>query len=106
MPDLRAKNGGRRKNAGRKTKAEELGLVALLDECWTVASRKATIKKLASLASKGNLEAIKLLMAYTFGKPKETVAVEANATFAIVRVPSKAASREEWERQQKEQTEE
>lgn len=105
MADLRKKNGGKRPNSGRKSKAEELGLTALLDECWTPVSRKATIKKLASLARYGNLEAIKILMAYTFGKPKETVAIEGELQHSIIRVPVKAASREEWERQQKAQDE-
>jgi hypothetical protein len=97
--------GGVKGRSGRKSKAEELGLTALLDECWTVDSRKKTIKKLASLANAGNLEAIKILMAYTFGKPKETVAIEGELQHSIIRVPVKAQSREEWERLQKAQSE-
>jgi hypothetical protein len=75
VADLRKKNGGKRSGSGRKSKAEEMGLVSLLDECWTLAQRKECVKKLAQLASVGDMDAIKLLMAYTFGKPKESVDV-------------------------------
>ncbi len=97
--------GGVKGRSGRKSKAEELGLTALLDECWTVDSRKKTIKKLASLANAGNLEAIKILMAYTFGKPKETITVDGELEHSVIYVPAKAASREEWEQEQKAQNE-
>lgn len=50
-----------------------MGLVALLNECWTLAQRKECIQELAKKASTGDMDAIKLLMAYTFGKPKESV---------------------------------
>lgn len=56
---------------GRKSKAEELGLEKLLDECWTEQERRDTLKKLVSLANRGNMSAIQLLMAYTYGKPLE-----------------------------------
>lgn len=48
-----------------------MGLQALLDRCWTPADRRACIAQLAKEAKAGNLEAIKLLMAYTYGKPIE-----------------------------------
>jgi hypothetical protein len=68
-------HGGKRTNAGRKSKAEELGLHSLLDECWTEADRRACVKKLAQDAKsrdfKQRHEARKLLLAYAFGKPKE-----------------------------------
>jgi hypothetical protein len=65
--------GGQKGRSGRKSKAEELGLNALLNKCWTTAQREDCIRKLATLANDGDLDAIKLLMAYTFGKPKESV---------------------------------
>jgi hypothetical protein len=68
-------NGGKRQGAGRKSKAEELGLQKLLDKCWTQAERRACIKKLAQDAKskdfKERSESRKLLLAYAFGKPKE-----------------------------------
>ena len=68
---VRGQNGGKRPDAGRKSRAEEMGLMRLLNECWTLAQRERVIRKLAALASKGDIEAIKLLMAYAFGKPTE-----------------------------------
>jgi hypothetical protein len=59
--------------SGRKSKAEEMGLAALLDECWTVEQRKKCIKQLAKNAEAGDMDSIKLLLSYTFGKPKESV---------------------------------
>lgn len=67
------KKGGARPNAGRKSKAEEMELYKLLNKCWTKREREECIKKLAQRATKGDLESIKLLMAYTFGKPTERV---------------------------------
>lgn len=60
---------GQKGRSGRKTKAAELGLQRLLHKCWGKTDRENAVKKLAELASKGHLEAIKLLMAYTYGKP-------------------------------------
>lgn len=71
MSDGRAKNGGKRTGSGRKSKAEELGLQQLLDECWTTDDRRACLKALAKEARLGDKEATKLLMAYAYGKPKE-----------------------------------
>lgn len=64
--------GGSQPNAGRKSKASMLGLIALLDKCWAAPEREACITRLGILANEGNMDAIKLLMAYAFGKPKET----------------------------------
>jgi hypothetical protein len=73
MPGKKGQSGGKRENAGRKTKAEELELQALLDECWTLEDRKACIRGLAEKANSSgcqqSMEAVKLLMAYTYGKP-------------------------------------
>lgn len=61
--------------SGRKTRAEELGLKALLDKCWTVKAREACIQKLAEDCESSEFtvrnESRKLLLAYTFGKPTE-----------------------------------
>lgn len=73
MAGVKGKSGGARPAAGRKSKAEEMGLSALLDKCWTVAAREKCIRSLAQKATKGEIEAIKLLMSYAFGKPRESV---------------------------------
>lgn len=63
------------KRPGRKSKAEEMGLKALLDKCWSRQSREKCIQKLAEDAESEEFvirnESRKLLMAYTFGKPTE-----------------------------------
>lgn len=66
-------HGGKRPNSGRKSKAEELGLQALLDKCWTQVDREKCISALAKKAAQGENDAIKLLMSYTYGTPKATV---------------------------------
>lgn len=66
---IKGNKGGVKGRSGRKSKAEELGLQKLLDECWTLAERKACIKKLAADAKGGNMEATKTLLAYAYGKP-------------------------------------
>jgi hypothetical protein len=67
-----ASKGGRRPGAGRKSKAEEVGLKRLLSECWTQDQRRKCVRALADRASRGDMEAVKLLFSYTFGKPKES----------------------------------
>lgn len=78
------KHGGKRPNSGRRSKAEEMGLRALLDECWSLADREACVKKLAAMAKVGDLGAMKLLMEYTFGKPVQVIAGEPNQPFEII----------------------
>lgn len=56
---------------GRTSKAAEAGLAALLDMAWPKEKRLSLFVKLSEMAETGNLEATKLLMAYTFGKPRE-----------------------------------
>lgn len=63
--------GGKRGRSGRKSKAEELGLAQLLDKCWTQAHREECITRLSAMARTGNLDAMKLLLAYAYGKPVE-----------------------------------
>ena len=67
--------GGARPNSGRKSKAEEMGLVALLDKCFTQKDRESCIQKLAEDCQSEDFhernESRKLLLAYTFGKPTE-----------------------------------
>lgn len=73
MADGRTNNGGKRENAGRKSKAEELGLNALLDRVWTVQHREQVLKALHRKAKTGNEKAAALLLAYAYGKPPDRV---------------------------------
>lgn len=63
--------GGKKGRSGRPSKAALMGLAALLDKCWTPADREKCISTLAAKANQGDMDAVKLLMAYTFGKPVE-----------------------------------
>ena len=97
MADGRANNGGKRTNSGRKSKAEELGLADLLDRVWDVKKREEVITALHKKAKLGNEKAAALLLAYAYGKPKDTVehGGEIAHTHKIVRVPPKV-SKEKW----------
>jgi len=84
MPGQLGNSGGKRGRSGRKSKAAEMGLQALLDYAWPPAQRAACIQKLVAMAEAGNLDAAKLLLAYTFGKPPEHITV--NSAGVTVRV--------------------
>lgn len=76
MADGRKNNvGGARPGAGRKTKAQILGLAEMIDEAWPIPKQKEVIKKLAQDCLDDDFhirqEARKLLLAYKFGKPTE-----------------------------------
>ena len=64
-------SGGKAGRSGRKPKFDEEELMLLLDVAWPAKEREAAIKNIALRASRGDLEAFKLLMAYCYGKPKE-----------------------------------
>lgn len=66
------KRGGKREGAGRKSKAEELGLNELMD---SIGPSETVLKAIYELATgpKKNTEAQKLWLSYKYGKPKETV---------------------------------
>jgi hypothetical protein len=66
-----AGHGGARPNSGRKSKAALMGLKALLDKCWTPEDRESCVRELAMKARGGDMEAVKLLFNYAFGKPRE-----------------------------------
>lgn len=72
MADGRAKNGGARPGAGRKRKVDELELHGLLGDAWPQDKRLAALKRVATMADSDRgdaLDAIKLLLAYAYGKP-------------------------------------
>lgn len=69
---MAGKNGGKREGAGRKSKAEELGLPALIDEVLGKNGKKDLIEAINKEAKSGSFQHQQLLMAYSYGKPKET----------------------------------
>lgn len=69
-------HGGARKGAGRRgrlTVKQELQLSQLMDEAFPPEKRREAVEKQVALALGGDSEAFKVLMAYTYGKPKEKV---------------------------------
>ena len=68
--DKRINNGGARKGAGRKPKAQEQDLIDSLDN---IIDLKQAIEVLKELVYGGDLRAMQLFLNYRFGKPKETV---------------------------------
>jgi hypothetical protein len=77
------KNGGKREGAGRKSKAEELGLNELMD---SIGPSEAVLKAVYELATgpKKNTEAQKIWLSYKFGKPKETVNLKSDNTITWI----------------------
>lgn len=74
---IKGNRGGQKGRSGRRTKAEEMGLVSLLDKCFTRADREVCIKKLAEDCRSEEFhvrqESRKLLLSYTYGKPRESI---------------------------------
>ncbi len=75
MAVRKKKHGGKRPNSGRKSKAVEQNLNALLSECVPAEQRELIIRKLADdaqhLSFKIRHESRKLLLSYIYGKPVE-----------------------------------
>ena len=67
--DNRKNNGGKRENAGRKSKSEEMALVEMLNKHI---DKDEAIIKLKLMIDEGDFKAIQLYMNYMYGKPKET----------------------------------
>lgn len=63
-------HGGLRPNSGRKSRAEEVRLAEMMDE---VADPKTVIQKLWDIATKGDIQALKLWASYRFGMPKQSI---------------------------------
>jgi hypothetical protein len=75
MAGQKGKSGGVRENSGRKGKAEELGLPALVEDVLGEDGKKALLVKIAEQAKGGSFAHQQLLMNYIFGKPKEKLDV-------------------------------
>lgn len=66
-------NGGKRPGAGRKTKAEEMGLPLLIEECIGEEGKRLLIQAIKKQALKGSFMHQQLLMQYIYGKPTDHV---------------------------------
>ena len=62
---------GNTNGAGRKSKAEELGMFIEINECINKAQRQKIWRKLAERAEKGSHAHAQLLLSYIYGKPAE-----------------------------------
>jgi len=76
--DKRKNNGGARKGAGRKPKADEIKLIEKLDKHI---ESDMVFDKLEGLISQNNIKAIELYLSYRYGKPKQSI--EQNTTHTI-----------------------
>lgn len=85
MP-LANRRGGARPGAGRKSRAEELGLIHLLDRHFPVKDRAEVLTVLCSKAKDGDMRAIELILAYTFGKPIERTETNVSGEVGIYQV--------------------
>ena len=72
------KRGGKREGAGRKSKAEEMQLIELLNTHIDKDSEILTDKD-GNPIDADNLKALEIYLAYMYGKPKETKDVTINA---------------------------
>ena len=78
--DNRKNNGGARKGAGRKPKAEEQKLIERLD---AIIDKDEAVGKLGELVAKGDMRAIQLYLSYRYGKPKESVDINSSVGLNI-----------------------
>lgn len=68
-------HGGKRENAGRKPKADEIKRIELMD---SIADPKEVWDSLWKVAKKGNTNAIRTWVEYRYGKPKDRIDVTSN----------------------------
>ena len=62
--------GGARPGAGRPPKADEMALIARMDK---IAAPVEALQKLWSMASSGDMTALKVWLEYRYGKPRQSV---------------------------------
>lgn len=68
-----AGTGGKRDGAGRKTKAEEMGLPKLIEDVIGDEGKAEIIRVLFQKARTGSYLHLQLLMAYIYGKPQDHI---------------------------------
>jgi hypothetical protein len=71
--------GGKREGSGRKSKAEEMGLPALIEEVIGDEGKKLLVKGIFSKAQQGSFLHQQLLMHYIYGKPQDNINVDLEA---------------------------
>lgn len=76
-------HGGKREGAGRKTKAEELRLSAIMDDIGNTAEVLQVLFEQAK--NPKNTQDRQLWLAYKYGKPKESVQVEGDMSIVLTR---------------------
>lgn len=77
--------GGKREGAGRKSKAEELKLPALIEDVIGEGGKRELIKILYQKAKSGSFQHHQLLMHYLYGKPVENLAVSGGMVLNFTR---------------------
>lgn len=70
--------GGKREGSGRKSKAEELGLPVLIEECIGEKGKRLIVEKIYTQAKGGSFPHQQMLMQYMFGKPTDKVDLTSN----------------------------
>lgn len=83
---IEKKHGGRREGAGRKSKAEELGLSELMKESMTDDKWIELFEVAYQKARGGSIKHLELLMHYNFGKPSMTFDINNNGN-ALFQIP-------------------
>lgn len=77
--------GGYREGAGRKSKAEELGLSKLIDDVIGDTGKKELIENIFLKAKEGSFLHAQLLMHYMYGKPQDNVDITSGGEIIAIR---------------------
>jgi len=67
---MAGKRGGKRENAGRKPKADEIKMIERMD---AIMAPDSAWQALSDKVKEGDTNAIKAWLAYRYGQPKQTV---------------------------------
>lgn len=67
--------GGQRAGAGRKTKAEEMGLPLLIENVIGTQGKEDLVRAIFTEAKAGSFQHQQLLMHYMYGKPQDSIDV-------------------------------
>ena len=86
--------GGKRDNAGRKSKAEEMNLPMLMQEVISNEDWKTLFASILKEAKAGSFQHQKLLLEYNFGKPHQRIELEeSNSDMAKLIIVSPASKK-------------
>lgn len=91
-----AGRGGAREGAGRKTKAEILGLAKTLEQCVTAQEEALIWAAIKKEALKGSIQHSQLYLSYKYGKPSEHIISENDneTTIRIIRAGNPSVSQQ------------